>query len=95
MTEREEKILDACRHIGDTVYSVTFNVPNEEPRLLKSVIHHVHVAAFPPILLVDEWGSIIGSIEEIGRWNGDYFSSFSSSEVEEKIEEWWKEKLGL
>lgn len=94
MTDREEKILEACRHIGDTVYYTLFNVPDEEPRLMSQTICNVEIDACD-IDFLDEYGSFICSIDKIGKWNNDIFHSFSSSEVEEKIEEWWKEKLGL
>jgi hypothetical protein len=45
--------------------------------------------------LCDEYGSLITGFENIGKWKGDFFSSFSSSEVEKEIEKWWQKKLGL
>ena len=94
MTERKEKILEACRHIGNTVYYTIFNVPDEEPRLMWQKVSQVEIDA-SNIDFTDEYGGFICSIEDIGRWNNDVFHSFSSSEVEEKIEEWWKKNLNL
>lgn len=94
MIEREEKILEACRHIGDTVYYTIFNVPDEEPRLMSQTVCCVEIHN-NCIDFTDEFGGFICLVEDIGKWKGDVFHSFSSSEVEEKIEEWWKKNLNL
>lgn len=94
LSEREKEIIEAYRHLGKSVYSAIFNVSGEEPRLREEKIHHI-VLDGRDIDFYDEDDCFISSFSSIGHWNNDLFSSFSSSEVEEKIEEWWKKKLGL
>ena len=92
--EREKEIIEAYRHLGHSVYSAVFNVPGEEPRLREDIIHHIVIDG-RDIDLYDSDDCFISSFSSIGRWENDLFSSFFSSEVEEKIEAWWKKKLNL
>ena len=93
-SEKENMLLEAYRHIGDTVYSTIFNVPGEEPRLSSSKICYIE-AFSDSIDLLDEYGSLIADIEDVGKWKNDLFSSFSCSDVEAEIEKWWKKNLGI
>lgn len=91
---REEKIIEAYRHIGGTVYSALFNVPNEEPRLESEKICYIEVGS-DRIDFYGEEGFFIAEYDSIGRWDHDRLSSFSQSDIEEEIEKWWKKKLNL
>ena len=92
--EREAKIIEAYRHIGDTVYSAIFNVPGEEPRLESEKICYIEVGPDR----IDFYGEdeiFICELENVGKWKFDRLSSFSQSDIEEEIKKWWKKKLNL
>ena len=92
--EREVKIIEACRHVGDTVYSALFNVPGEPPQLCCETIHYIEVG-HDRIDLYGDCECFIIEFDMVGKWNNDLFSSFSQSDVEEEIEKWWKKELDL
>lgn len=92
--EREAKVIEAYRHIGESVYSALFNVPDEEPRLESEKICYIEVGS-DRIDFYDEDGSFICEFDAVGTWKYDRLSSFSQSDIEEEIEKWWKKKLGL
>lgn len=92
--EREVKIVEAFRHIGDEVYSALFNVPGEDPRLESEKIRYIEVGA-DRIDLFGEEGIFIAEFDDVGKWKHDRLSSFSRSDIEEEIEKWWKKKLGI
>ena len=92
--ERESKIIEAYRHIGDTVYSAIFNAPGEEPHLESEKICYVEIGS-DRIDFYGECETFIAEFDDVGKWNHDRLSSFSQSDIEEEIEKWWKKKLGL
>lgn len=92
--EKEQQILRAYRHIGDTIYYAIFDIPGEEPRLQGDKIHYIE-ASPSRINFMGKGGTLICSADAVGKWHEDFFISFSSSEVEKEIEKWRKKKLGI
>lgn len=92
--EREANILEAYRHIGDTVYSAVFNVPGEEPRIEAEKITYIEVGP-DRIDLYGEDEIFIAEFEDVGKWTHDRLTSFTRSDIEDEIVKWWKKKLNL